>query len=167
MKKQKMLPYFIAGTAILPMVLVGWVAFENSAERNCWDQVKHTLLTPEGQVLEVGMIPGDGRLKKDSLDVELTLPERFPYMYIAQEPIVKVSDAYNALPYFCGTGGFCYDVQDNETVSYHLALDTDKEFLIICFRDQPAAYLVVSEEPDVSAQQVVQHFFEFIDSLSK
>ena len=95
----------------------------------------------------------------------IDLPQGYPYMLgDTQGAMISMNQKYNHLSHLMLFTGYVYHAPSNDPVFTYFGLDLENESLIMLFDNAPLCYLVASQDPSMSTQQLLEHFKDFIDS---
>lgn len=99
------------------------------------------------------------------LDLQIAFPDSFKYQI--PTPAAGFSSMKNNTQntsdlYICSTGSLNKEnAFPKDTISTHFAIDIEKEYFIVIFKDAPECYFVASTD-DTTSEEILLHFQDFI-----
>lgn len=147
----------------------GYVSPNKTTEIN-W-KMNGTFVYADGTAEEADIsIIGDiytAQNEEIKLNIDVTTCEEFSYLFSKPEShYSSFNQKNNDLPYLIICPTYTYNKQTNESTMTFFALDVEKEYFIALFEDMPNCYYVAAAKEDVTHEQLVTYFSDFVESYS-
>ena len=125
------------------------------------------IVRENGEILDEFDLKFEYRISTDIsgtglMSISFDTPDNFPYSLLDGFEFNLLSGLV-VLPYPVAPG-YAWNKWRNKLISCHIGIDTDSRCLIVDFDDNRAAYIVASEK-DMSADELLTHFSEFIERI--
>lgn len=105
--------------------------------------------------------------EENKLDIEIETGAEFLYLFNKPESHYSSSNQKNDdLSHLMICPTYTYNKQTNESTMTFFALDMEKEYFIALFADMPDCYYVAATNENITQEQLVTYFSEFIDAYS-
>lgn len=124
------------------------------------------LVGPDGSVQKSFPMTVQGKIEQGEtvsyLRVEITTPEDFSYSFVIPDPngyISQKEDFFRDGDY--RMGGFCYNKEDNDGAGFDGMINTEKEYLIIYWNEDPGYFLVAATDANATNADISNYFADF------
>lgn len=126
------------------------------------------LVSSDASVLENFSVTVQGSIQEEEnnivrLDTKIELPDTFSFSFVTPEGGHICND--RSLGYYAFST-YCYDKTTNAPELSFLALDVEKECMIIQWHSNPDQYLVASTNAELTPQEILEHFRGFCDNYA-
>lgn len=101
------------------------------------------------------------------LDIEIQGAE-FPYLFSKPDAGYSSSNQKNNdLPHLVICPTYAYNKQTNQSTRTFFTLSMEEEYFIVLFADMPDCYYVAATDENVTHEQLLEYFADYIDAYSE
>lgn len=98
--------------------------------------------------------------QKDIMDIYIDFPEEFLYTFDHPRAKFTITQEDQNLPYYCAEGDIYYI---NALELYVMAIDFEKEYLILQVKGNTKTQIVASTDPNADPLEIHAHFSRFLE----
>lgn len=160
----------VVSCSVVALLAVSVKTFVNDEITKISWELNGVWVTDDG--VEEGTVPfkvegkvTDYKLEKvaDKVNVEFEFPEDFPYEPNQGSDRFSYVNGFFDVDYF-GCNDYSGAPETDYLIKYQYALDIEREYVLVCWSDEPERYLVASVDPNVKPEDIVKHFKAFLNA---
>lgn len=125
------------------------------------------LIRADGTVADTLPMEIKGTIKREEdisrLKLDIEVPKNFRYMFQSEDDGDLCINSNAQQPGDFILSGYDYDRVKNTPAMSNWGINTEKEYFISCWGKEFGQYLVGATDPDVTPEDIVEHFGMFVE----